>query len=147
MKHWSCHGSLWPRAFSRAMTSVAASSTTVAPLHSNRRRTAVFPAPGVPVRMYLIIAYLLGGGRGRDDKAGRAGGEGLAGGVGGTPKVRLGRMCCSGITAPPCDADWQWLNRRERLAQSVMAWVQVYERLGERGELHRPGTKTVLLVL
>jgi hypothetical protein len=60
--------------------------------------------------------------------------------------VRLGRMCCSGITAPPCDADWQWLNRRERLAQSVMAWVQVYERLGGRGELHRPGTKIVLLV-
>src|SRR5450631_187179 len=59
MKHWSRHGSLWPRALSRAMTSVAASSTTAAPLRSNRRRTAVFPAPGAPVRMYLIIANSL----------------------------------------------------------------------------------------
>src|ERR1039457_2102247 len=34
------------------MTSVAASSTTGYPLTSSRRRMAVFPAPGAPVRTY-----------------------------------------------------------------------------------------------
>jgi hypothetical protein len=83
--------------------------------------------------------------RERDDKVGRAGEKAPAGGVCGTPNVRFGRMHCSGITALTFDADWQWLNRRERLAQSVMAWLQVYERLGARGEQHRPITKIVLL--
>ena len=38
-----------------AMTSVAASSTTLKPSSSNRRMIAVFPAPGAPVMMNLFI--------------------------------------------------------------------------------------------
>jgi len=47
---FSC-GEILPRACSRAMTSVAASSTTKCPAASSPLRIAVFPAPGCPVRM------------------------------------------------------------------------------------------------
>ena len=53
IKSWSCHGSARPRARPRAMTSVAASSTTGYPLASSSRRTAVFPAPGAPEKPSL----------------------------------------------------------------------------------------------
>ncbi len=51
MKAESSHGWLRPSAWLSAMTSVAASSTTGYPQASSIRRTAVFPEPGVPVRM------------------------------------------------------------------------------------------------
>jgi len=44
-----------PLACSSAITSVAASSTTPNPSRSNWRRTALFPAPGVAVRINRFI--------------------------------------------------------------------------------------------
>ena len=52
-------GSSIPRACAAAMTSVAASSTTLKPSSSSWRRMAVLPEPGAPVRMNLLIAVRL----------------------------------------------------------------------------------------
>src|SRR5579863_10548644 len=58
MKAGSVHGVATPRACHRAITSVAASSTTPNPSSSSWRRIAVLPEPGVPVRMKRFIGCL-----------------------------------------------------------------------------------------
>src|SRR5262245_8721959 len=52
MKDGRVHGWSSPSACARAMTAVAASSTTPYPSSSRHRRIDVLPAPGVPVRTY-----------------------------------------------------------------------------------------------
>src|SRR5271169_5763616 len=55
MNEGCLHGSETPCACASAMTSVAASSTTLKPSSSNWRSIAVFPEPGAPVSMNLFI--------------------------------------------------------------------------------------------
>src|SRR5690349_23718197 len=55
MKEGSIQGRSIPRSCAAAITSVAASSTTLNPSSSNWRIIAVFPAPGAPVRMNLFM--------------------------------------------------------------------------------------------
>src|SRR5262249_5243418 len=56
MNDGSLHGSSVPRACAAAMTSVAASSTTLNPSSSNWRMIAVLPAPGAPVMMNRLTS-------------------------------------------------------------------------------------------
>jgi len=56
MKDDCAHASASPSACLRAVTALAASSTTPYPRCSRRRSMAVLPAPGVPVRMYRFMA-------------------------------------------------------------------------------------------
>lgn len=75
--------------------------------------------------MYLIIANSLdaNGMTKRDEQVGRGSGSQQA-----DAKIRFGRMRLLRKAALTFEADCQWLNRRERLAQSAMACVSVYER-------------------